>query len=179
MDVGGFELAYGLRRRDPLVERIGLSLKAELEGAGLLGGRLYAEALANQLAVALLREHSSLGRRQRRAVERGPSRGLPERALGLVRDYVGDNLAGDLSLGRMARVASVSPHHFARSFKESTGLTPHQYVIVQRVERAKDLLLRGLPVGEVAGACGFSDQSHLARHFKRLYGVTPKAFALR
>ncbi|MBI4781620.1 MAG: helix-turn-helix transcriptional regulator [Oscillatoriophycideae cyanobacterium NC_groundwater_1537_Pr4_S-0.65um_50_18] len=67
--------------------------------------------------------------------------------------------------------------HFCLSFKRSTGFTPHQYGIRQRVERAKLLLKDGkMGISEVAIACGVTHQSHLNRHFKRLTGVTPKNF---
>lgn len=69
----------------------------------------------------------------------------------------------------------MSTYHFARLFKQSIGVTPHQYVIRCRVARAKHLLLQGeLNIAEVAKSVGFFDQSHLTKHFKRLVGVTPK-----
>ncbi|NJS10840.1 MAG: helix-turn-helix transcriptional regulator, partial [Microcoleus sp. CSU_2_2] len=71
----------------------------------------------------------------------------------------------------------ISSYHFCRLFKQSTGFSPHQYVIQQRVERAKQLLRQGqMSIGEIAIACGFSHQSHFNRHFKRLTGVTPKTW---
>jgi AraC-like DNA-binding protein len=68
-------------------------------------------------------------------------------------------------------------YHFARQFKNATRLPPHQYLILRRVERAKQLLQAGsgLSLAEVAAHSGFSDQSHLSRHFKRLVGVSPAA----
>jgi AraC family transcriptional regulator len=140
------------------------------------GGEIYVQGLATALAVHLLREHSSLGEGARRRIGREPGT-LPPRALGRVLDYVGENLHSDLSLEGMAREANLSPRHFSRLFKEATGLAPHQYVIRERVERAKGLLAKSdLSVGRVALACGFSHQGHLARHFVRLVGVAPARF---
>lgn len=77
------------------------------------------------------------------------------------------------------RPRSLSPYHFARQFKAATGLPPHQFVIVRRVERAKQLLGAGdLPLAGVAAQAGFSGQSLLCHHFKRLVGVTPRRFRL-
>jgi AraC family transcriptional regulator len=75
-------------------------------------------------------------------------------------------------------VARLSPYHFARQFKAATGLPPHQYFILRRVERAKQLLQGDgdLALAEVAASAGFSDQSQFTRHFKRLVGVTPGQF---
>ena len=79
-----------------------------------------------------------------------------------------------------AAVARLSRYHFARQFKAATGLPPHQYVIMRRVERAKELLQAGtaLSLAEVAAHVGFSDQSHFSQHFKRLVGVTPGQFRM-
>jgi len=175
-DPDGAEIVPVFRTRDPKVERLGLLLKDELETGGL-GGELYAQGLANAMAVHLLREHSSLGHKARRRTARETKPGgLSHRALKRATDYVGDNLSGELSLDEVASAAGYSRRHFSRAFKESTGLSPHQYVIRQRVERAKGLLLgTDLPVGEVARACGFAHQSHLAHHFRRAYGVSPTA----
>ena len=92
--------------------------------------------------------------------------------------FIQDNLASDLSLDAIAQEAGLSCYHFARLFTEAFGIAPHQYVIQARVERAKLLITQSrLPLGEVAQHVGFSDQSHFTRHFKRLVGVTPRAFA--
>jgi AraC family transcriptional regulator len=104
--------------------------------------------------------------------------GLSPTQLKRVTDYINDHLAQELSLEELAAIAQLSPYHFCRSFKRSIGFTPHQYVIRQRVERAKLLLKDGkMGIVEVAIACGFTHQSHLNRHFKRLTGVTPKKFS--
>ncbi|NEQ26925.1 MAG: helix-turn-helix transcriptional regulator, partial [Microcoleus sp. SIO2G3] len=89
-------------------------------------------------------------------------------------------LAQEISLNAIADYLGISRYYFCRQFKQSTGLSPHQYVIQQRVERAKQLLLQGkMSIANVAQVCGFTHQSHLNRHFKRLTGVTPKTLLKR
>jgi AraC family transcriptional regulator len=179
-DVGpdGIELVGIMGGRDPEIERIGASLLSEMESGGLLGD-LYADSLATMLAVSLLRRHSSLGRGAARKTVRAPSGGLPRAALRRVTDYVEENLSGDLTLAELSGVAHMSPFHFSRVFKLSTGLSPHRYVVRRRIERAKRLLADSeLPLHEVARAAGFADQSHLARHFRLRLGTTPRSFRL-
>jgi AraC-like DNA-binding protein len=98
-------------------------------------------------------------------------------AAGSAFEYVEEHLASP-SLEQMAAVARLSPYHFARQFKIATGVSPHQYVIARRVERARELLLGGtdLSLAEVAAQAGFSDQSQFSHHFKRLVGITPGQF---
>jgi AraC-like DNA-binding protein len=83
-----------------------------------------------------------------------------------------------LPLEQMAAMVSLSPFHFARQFKAATGLPPHQFLITRRVERAQQILRgRGnLSLAQVAIGVGFSDQSQLCFHFKRIVGVTPGRF---
>ena len=105
-------------------------------------------------------------------------RGLSARRLKAVLGFIREHLHAALTLRDLAAVAHLSPYHFARRFKESTGLSPHQYVIARRIEWAKELL-RGeedLSLAQVAVRVGFWDQGHFTRHFKRLVGVTPKRF---
>ena len=171
-DPDAFEVAPSFNTPDPHIERIGMSLLSEMKTRAL-GGELFAESLANVLALHLVRHHSSLGRRSKRKTERGG--GFSKRALGRATDYVNDNLSRKVTLAEMAGAARMSPYHFARSFKAATGLPPHRYVIQRRVERAKALLANtDLTIAEVARAVGFSNQSHLAFHVGRLLGVSPK-----
>ena len=93
-------------------------------------------------------------------------------------EYIEEHFDASLTLEQMAAAAHLSACHFARQFKAATGLPPHQYVILRRVERAKQLLQAGpdLSLAEVALSAGFSDQSQFSHHFKRLVGVTPGRF---
>jgi AraC family transcriptional regulator len=148
------------------------AVDAELTAGGA-GGRLAAESLANVVAVQLLR-HVLAPRRP----ERGHDGRLPRGRLRAVIEYVEGHLDAGPTLGQMAAVARLSPCHFARQFKKATGAPPHQYVILRRVERAKQLLQAetDLSLAEVAARAGFSDQSQFSYHFKRLVGVTPGQF---
>ncbi len=89
--------------------------------------------------------------------------GLPPRTLARVIDYVNGTLSEPVTLGAAcARVAGISTSHLAATFKRSTGQAPHQFVMAQRLERARSLLIdTRLPIAEVARRCGFADQSHL------------------
>jgi AraC family transcriptional regulator len=137
------------------------------------GGRLAAESLGNLLAVHLIRRSVALGKAESR-----PRGGLPRHKLQAAVDYVEEHLDAEITLETLAAVAHLSPYHFARMFKHSTGLPPHQYVIARRIERAKQLLQGkdDLSLAQVAARSGFWDQGHFTRHFKRLVGVTPKHF---
>ena len=167
----GMELSFQFAAPDPQIERIVLTLRDEL-AAGCPSGRLFGEHLASVLAIHLLTHYAVYPAKLKEY-----TRGLGQSDLSRVLSYIGDNLADDLSLHDIADAAGLSAYHFTRLFKESTGQAPHQYVITQRVERAKTLLRAGrLTVGEVAQAVGFYDHAHFIRHFKRLTGLTPRAY---
>ena len=103
--------------------------------------------------------------------------GLSTGAIRRVREYVEVHLNESIDLGMLARVAGLSMHHFARQFKQSAGVTPHYYLTQKRVERAQEMLVQtDLSLAEIAYAAGFSDQSHLARHFRYMLGTTPREF---
>jgi AraC family transcriptional regulator len=149
-----------------------LAIGAELE-AGALGGPLMIESLANILAVHLIRHLFGIRRAAARA--RGV---LSRRKLAAIVYYIMANLDNRPTLERMAELVHLSPDHFARQFKAATGLAPYQFVIARRVERAQQLLCgrQEISLAEVAIAAGFSDQSQLCFHFKRIAGVTPGHF---
>lgn len=169
LDPDQVELLPHFATPDPLVYQIGLALKAVLETQAA-GSRLYGETMTNALIVHLLQHYSA---RLPRVWEY--SGGLPKYKLRQVIDYIQAHLTLDLGLEELATVVQMSSHYFCQQFKQSTGMTPHQYVIRCRVERAKDLLLQGdLAIADIARSVGFFDQSHLTRHFKRLTGITPK-----
>ena len=170
LDPDVVELRASVDGRDDAVKHIGLVMLAEMEAGGV-GGKVYGDALATALATHLLRNHGTAP--QAVPNQRG---GLPGSALRRVTDFVNDNLSMDLGLSEMAGVANLSRYHFSRQFKRSTGLSPHQYVIQRRVERARELLSgTDLSVGDIASVVGFTHQSHLAHHTRRHFGVPPSA----
>jgi transcriptional regulator GlxA family with amidase domain len=103
--------------------------------------------------------------------------GLSAGALRRVLEYVQRHLSESIDLSKLAAIAGLSMHHFAREFKQSAGVTPHYYLIQKRIERAQQMLAQtDLALAEIAYAVGFSDQGHLARHFRGLLGTTPREF---
>lgn len=174
IDPDRMELIMRFGVDDPLLSQVALGLKREAE-AGCPGGRCYGETLANAVAVHLVSHFAS------RAVKaRDTSRGLARYQLGRAIEFIHAHMSDDISLVALAGAAGLSPYHFARLFKRSTGFSPHQYLLRCRVERARGLLIRSkASIADVALEVGFCDQSHLAAHFKRVYGVSPKAFLQR
>lgn len=169
LDTEQFELIPHLITQDALIHQIGLGLKTQLQ-TNDVNSRLYAESAATFLAVHLLQNYST-----RKSIVKAYAGGLPQQKLRQATEYIQEHLAQEISLNELAEYLGISRYYFCRLFKQSTGLSPYQYVIQQRVERAKQLLLKGkLSISAIAIACGFTHQSHLNRHFKRLTGVTPK-----
>lgn len=157
---------------DPLVFQIGLAIKDALQN-NPSGSRLYVESMVNALSVHLLQHYSV-----RKPIIKQYINGLSKRQLNQVVEYIKSNLEQDLGLNELANLLHMSPHYFCHLFKQSTGITPHQYVIRTRVNRAKELLLSGkYSIAQVALMVGFANQSHLNRHFKKLVGVTPGKIA--
>lgn len=142
----------------------------ELKSGGLLG-RVYTEALANTLAVHLLKRYSAS---ERPVTDVGE---LPNHKLRRATEFINDNLGRDITLAEIAANVEMSPYYFVRSFKQSTGLPPHQYLVEQRVARAKILLKEtAIPLADIAYGLGFASQSHFTSLFRRLTATTPKAY---
>jgi AraC family transcriptional regulator len=138
-----------------------------------VAGRLYAEALANVLAAHLLSRYV-VGRQPERVF----SGGLTPSRLAYIIAYILAHLEHTLSLAELAAVAQMSPAHFARLFKQATGRTPHQYVILYRIECAKQLLTETtLSLSEIGARVGYADHSHFTALFRQHVGTTPKIYA--
>ncbi|MBB4812192.1 MULTISPECIES: AraC family transcriptional regulator [Pseudomonas] len=100
--------------------------------------------------------------------------GLAPHQRRLLVDYIDYHLEAPLSLGQLAGLCALSEYHFARMFRQSFGLPPHQYLLARRLARAQSLLRGGtLPLGEIALICGFSSASHFTHRFRQAMGATP------
>lgn len=93
-----------------------------------------------------------------------------------VRDYIHDNIEEDISIDDLSYVANVSKYHLIRLFRRQFGLTPHQFILNHRINKVREMLKNGMSATHVAHEFGFFDTSHLNRHFKRAYGVTPTQY---
>ncbi|ABW31164.1 transcriptional Regulator, AraC family [Acaryochloris marina MBIC11017] len=165
------ELISAFQARDPQIEAIATMLLAELQG-GSLGSNLYVDSLANVLAVHLLRHHVT--NRPELPTYEG---GLPQRQLLKVLDYIDAHLGNEITLADLAVLVDISQFHFGRLFKQSLGRSPYQYLMLQRVERAKTLLKRtNQPIVEIALECGFNSHSQFGRKFRQMTGMTPKVY---
>jgi AraC family transcriptional regulator len=165
------ELLPESKIRDPQIEAVGMMLLTELK-QGNLGSKLYIESLANVLAIHLIRQYAVT--KPQIPIYEG---GLPERQLLQILDYIHEYLHKDIKLVDLADLLCISQFHFSYLFKQSLGTTPYQYLLQQRVERAKQLL-KGSEhsIMEIAFLCGFNSHSHLSKQFRQLTGVAPKVY---
>ncbi|MGI5455918.1 AraC family transcriptional regulator [Streptomyces sp. CA-249302] len=151
--------------RDPVLRRRVAQLHTALTHAG---DKLEAESrltLISDRLTTLLRPHHPRSPRPDPTLARN------------LRELLDEHITDGLTLDRAAALVHAHPAHLVRAFSTAYGIAPHQYLNSRRVDRARRLLLDGLPATEVATATGFFDQSHLTRHFRKLVGVTPGRYA--
>jgi AraC family transcriptional regulator len=159
---------------DLVIQQLALALKTEIQ-TGCMSGRLYGESLGTALAARLVQNYAV----SKPSLE-FKAKGLPRLYLERVIDYMKANLAQDLSILDLATLTSMSESHFSRSFKQSVGITPYQYLMQQRVERAKQLLKQqAISISDIALDCGFANQTHLTKVFRQTTGMTPKTYQKR
>jgi AraC-like DNA-binding protein len=135
-------------------------------------GPLYFEALARALAMGVLTRVHDQTRAGLHAASVNPS---IWRSVQLLEEC----FAHKICIGELAAQVGLSPRHFARSFLEATGCTPHDYLLRIRLSRARELMTRpsqAVCLKQIAESCGFYDQTHFGRHFRRVFGTTPAAF---
>ncbi|QYO68574.1 AraC family transcriptional regulator [Leptolyngbya sp. 7M] len=172
-DPDQLELRLEFQVRDPQLEAIGTMLLSELKQENV-GGKLYIESLANVLAVHLLRQYA-VSKPDLTLYEIG----LPQRQLSQILEYIDDHLNQEIKLADLATLLGISQSHLSHRFKQSIGFTPHQYLLQQRIERAKQLLKHSdQSILEIALLCGFSSHSHLSQQFRKLTGMTPNDYRI-
>ena len=140
--------------------------------AGFPSGRLFLDSIEQAIAAALVDAFAGQSRSVR------PLRGgLGPARLRTVRELVQAKIEDELTLIEMAQAVDLSPAYFSRMFQKSTGETPHQFVLRNRIERAKEMLhVAEARVLDVAIACGFKTQQHFARVFRRICGASPTEY---
>jgi len=158
---------------DPLIERLMLGVRDALHEDDP-SAPVYVDYLARAIVARLIRRHSSASS-VRLHLHASSNRSSCQISKAI--DFMQGNLERSIDLAMIAEATGLSPSHFARRFRARFGKAPHQYLIEMRIDRAKRLLSetkRG--IAEVASACGFANQEHLTRLFKRSCGLTPAGF---
>src|SRR5262249_35382740 len=156
---------------DPRVGALVAAVNAE-RIAGFPSGRLFLDSVEQALALALVDSYAVRPRSRRKY--RG---GLGPARLRTIKELVHAKMEDELTLIEMAQSVSLTPAYFSRMFRKSTGETPHEFVLRQRVERAKTMLReKQKRVLDVAVACGFKTQQHFARVFRRICGTSPREY---
>jgi AraC family transcriptional regulator len=168
---GEVELRPQRKFADPRLGALVAAAHAEMV-AGFPSGRLFLDSIEQAMAVALVNGH---------AVRHRPVHmykgGLGSARLRRIRELVHAKIEDDLSLDEMAQSVGLSTAHFARMFRKSTGETPHQFVLRQRIELAEAMLRApNARVLDVAVACGFKTQQHFAQVFRDVCGVSPTEY---
>jgi AraC family transcriptional regulator len=170
---GAVELSHRCKMVDVRLAALVKAVNAE-RIAGFPSGRLFLDSIEQAIAAALVDAFAG----QRRSVR--PLRGgLGPARLRTIKELVHAKIEDELTLIEMAQSVELSPAHFSRVFRESTGETPHQFVLRNRIERAKEMLRApGGRVLDVAVACGFKTQQHFARVFRHVCGTSPTEYRL-
>src|SRR5450755_198688 len=168
---GEVELRASRKFVDSRLSALVAAARAEMV-AGFPSGRLFLDSVEQAMAITLVNGHAV--RHRPVQIYRG---GLGSARLRRIKELVHAKMENDLSLDEMAQSVGLSTAHFARMFRKSTGQTPHQFVLRQRVERAKAMLRApDARVLDVAVACGFKTQQHFAQVFRGVCGVSPTEY---
>jgi AraC family transcriptional regulator len=158
---------------DETIIRLAREIATEISGEQL-GRAAMLEAQVRQLVIHLLRNHLTVRKSDQIELSRA---GLVDRRLRLAIEFMHDNFGRELALEEIAAAAYLSEYHFARLFKQITGVTPHVYLANVRLERARKLLAEtALPISEIAATVGYQSQSHFTKMFKAVTGVTPRSY---
>jgi AraC family transcriptional regulator len=156
---------------DPFIEQIERSLSLEVE-SNSFDSQLFVDSLTMALSIHLLRHYSTWHPPLREA-----SGGLQLQQLQNVIDYIQAHLSEEIRLMDIAERLGMSQYYFSRLFKQSTHISPYQYVIQQRIDRAKHLLkTTSMSMSEIADQTGFSHQSQLTNQFRKIVGTTPSNY---
>ena len=171
-DASAAEIVPRFGITDPLLEQLALALADALRTGAIRDG-LYIDTVAQLIAVHLARTHSV----QARHSQLRPAPMVSHQRMRHLIEYIEANLNDHLTLDTMAEHVGISPLYLARAFKVAVGQSPHQYVLMRRIERAKELLRNtDMPIVDVALSAGFSSQSHLSHWMIRHAGVSPAAY---
>jgi transcriptional regulator GlxA family with amidase domain len=157
---------------DPILQQLLTAIRLSLNDLRL-GNRLKMDHLSQALAVYLLTKHSELG----------PVRGRQQmpmfnsREIGRTIDYIDANLSSNMSVAELAEVVGLGRAQFSARFRATTSMTPHQFVIIKRISKARQLIAEpNVDYSFVALRCGFASSSHLVSSFKRIIGLTPDEY---
>jgi len=128
--------------------------------------QLARETYLMELLATLIQRHS------KSPTELNPLNHEPQ-AISRTREYLDAHFADSISIHTLAKMVNLNPYYLTRLFKQCVGLPPHAYQVQRRLQAAKRLIQSHISLADVAAQCGFTDQSHLSRHFKKAIGVTP------
>ena len=160
-----------LKTKNPVLDALAIQFHREMNHAEF-GNLMYVETLAQQFAIHMLRECCVFP-----ATFKEYADGLPRYKLKQAIEYINDNLHQKINIYDIAKLLDVSKYYFCRMFHASMGISPYQYVLKQRVTKAKDLIKNSkLTLADIAYECGFSSQSQMNHHFRKQTGVTPKVY---
>jgi AraC family transcriptional regulator len=166
------KLTQGYAAADPFIREVGSALARDFR-AGRVPGSAYLESLAGVIAIHLATHHCE------KHLPDARCSGLADHKLRRVVDFISTHLADTIRIRDLARMVHMSLYHFARMFRHTTGMPPHLYLTLKRIEHAKLLLRDGdLPLVQVAASVGFQTQGHFTAVFHRHAGTTPRVFRL-
>jgi AraC family transcriptional regulator len=162
---------------EPNIGALGVVQQASSEVSRLLARAIHCVDQDEAIAIDFVKRASMLLKPSPARSGNSASGGLAPWQAARVKRYVEDNMSRTIAIDELAELARLSSSYFSAAFKTSFGLSPHSYIIAQRVERAKQLMLStDAPLCEIALDCGLADQAHLSRIFRRATGTTPSAW---
>jgi AraC-like DNA-binding protein len=171
MDSTRLELLANLNFHDPLLRSIAFQIEKNLVEANQ-ADRLYVEALSQIMLIHLLKHYTST-----KVDTTEYKKGLHKRSLNIVVDYIRTNINGDIALDDLAKVTGISPYYFSRLFRNSTGVSPYQYVVNLRLEQAAKLLRESnLSILDIGIIAGYENLSSFSTAFKKKFCVTPSGY---